>query len=91
MNSQELFVVTHRWKNEMQKFYILRDNSGNHYWLNLYQMLHNSHPFVLVILTVTLYIGTNSIKEVLLLSTFIDQKVKLRANNKIAWDYIGSK
>lgn len=48
INSQELFVVTHKGRNEMKIFYVLRDNNSNHYWLNVYYMLGNSYPFVLV-------------------------------------------
>ena len=48
INSQELFVATHEWKNEMQRSYILKDSNGYHYWLNVYYMPDNSHPFVLV-------------------------------------------
>lgn len=69
INSQELVVVTHEWKNEVQRFYVLKENSGNRYWLNVYHVPGNSHPFVLVILTIILHIGTNPMREGLLLST----------------------
>lgn len=87
LNSQELFAVTHGWKNELPTFHILRDNTGNYYWSNGYQMLDNSYRFVLLILTVTVFIGTNPMKEVLLLSTV--GGVMLRTNNKNPQDHIG--
>lgn len=36
INSQQFFIVTHEWENEVRRLYILRDDSGNYYWLNVY-------------------------------------------------------
>ena len=53
INSQELFVVTHERKNEMQRSYVqsyvLRGTNSYDYWLNMYHLnMDNSPPFVLL-------------------------------------------
>lgn len=86
INSQELFVVTHGWKNEMQTFHVLIDNSGNHYWL-IARITH---------ITLSSWSWQSPCTEAqspwrrcYYYPQLQKKRVRLWANNKIAQDYIG--